>query len=212
MGGEIIMSNINWGDIGSGVGGIIGGFMGGHTPDYGPAEGDISRYTQAGEGILDPYIHGGATGQAGLGGILGRFSDPSAFYNKFAKNYQMSAGAQTKLHSGLDAVRNALAARGLSGSGAEAKALTNYTQGVINQDMQQQYNDIMGAQRMGYDAANALYGGGLNAAMRGAGLYAGAGSDIAQMRAAQAAAEASQKNTDTGSILGGLGALIGGIL
>ena len=163
---------------GFGAGGGIGGA-------YGGAGNTINQYTQRGIGLLNPYMEGGKRGIAGAEGFLNQFGNPEEMYNNFAKNYQMSAGAQNKLHTGMNAVRNAMASKGLTGSGAEGKALTGYSQGVINEDMNQQFNNVLNAGHLGLSAANTLYGGGLSASMRGAGLYGQAGEDIGGLQEAE---------------------------
>jgi len=203
---------INWGSIAGGAGGILGGLMGGSTPNYGSAEGSINQYTNEGVNKLNPYDEGGLAGMAGMEHFGDMFSNPEAFYQHFAANYQMSPGAQHQLHTGMNAVRAAMASRGLDGSGAEAKALTNYTQGVINQDMNSQYNNMMAAARMGMGAYGSLFGRGEGAAANEAGLYGNAGRDIAGMQQAQANADAAQKNANNSSILGGIGDLVGSFL
>lgn len=134
-----------------------------------------------GADYLNPYISGGQNGINALGAMLGKFSNPGQFYNQFAKNYQMSAGAQNQLHTGLNAVKNAMASEGLSGSGAEAKALSGYTQGLINQDMNSQFNNVMNTAHMGAALANHLYQGGLSGALTGAHMFGNAGDELGNM-------------------------------
>lgn len=197
--------------IGLGIGGIAGGLFGGSTPNYGPAEGEIGSTTAQGENLLNPFMQGGHAGQGGLENFMHMFGNPSQFYENFSKNYQMSPGAKNQLHTGLQNVRNVMAGQGLTGSGPEASALSKYTQGVINQDMNSQFNNIMRGAGVGMDAAGQLYHGGLGAAESGAGLYGQEGSDIARMMQAQAEAEANQKNSDSSSIMGGVGFLAGAL-
>ena len=176
---------------------------------YQRAINSINNYTNQGIGYLNPYHQFGINAGNSLQNELNQFSNPEEFYNNFAKNYQMSAGAQNKLNTGLDAVRNAMASRGLAGSGSEAKALTNYTQGVINEDMQNQYNDVLNAGRLGAGIGSTLYGGGVQAALRGAGLYGQAGEDTAELQEAEAAARAQAEQNGMGGLMGGLGAGLG---
>ena len=210
MGGEI-MWMMAAGLAASALGSYLSGRNQAHDDSklYNRAIGSINNYTNQGVGYLNPYHQFGISGGNALQHEMGQFSNPEEFYNNFAKNYQMSAGAQNKLNTGIDAVRNAMASRGLAGSGSEAKALTNYTQGVINEDMQNQYNDVLNAGRLGANIGSTLYGGGVQAALRGAGLYGQAGEDVAQLQEAEAAARQKAQEQSQAGIFGGIGAGLG---
>lgn len=200
---------------GGATAGILGGLfgdsgLGPYNEGMGEAKGAIDKYTKQATDYMQPYMDAGEAVIPGLAGMFDKYSHPEEAYNQFAQHYEMSPGAQSKMNKGMDAVRNAMASRGLGGSGSEDKALTDYTQGVIDQDMQNQWGDIMGAAKMGAGLGSTLYGGGLQGAL-GAGRFAAqAGEDIAGINEAQAAAAAQAAQNRTGSILGGIGAAIGG--
>lgn len=178
--------------------GMAGDMAGGSNP-YGGAENSINSYLKQGLNQLSPYDKMGQNAGGSLAGMLARFSNPEQFYNNFAKNYQMSAGAQSRLHSGLNAVQAAMAQHGLTGSGAEQKALSSYTQGIIGQDMNDQFNNILNTGRLGAGIGSTLYGGGLNAALKGADLYQGAGTNIAGLQEAMENQRAQQQAADKAS-------------
>lgn len=175
----------------AGMGKSLGGIFGG---------GDSSPYAGAKAG-LDPYAQAGQNVIPGLEGEYNQFSNPEEAYNNFAKNYQMSAGAQNQLHSGLNAISNSMAAQGLAGSGNHMKALSGFTQGLINQDMNSQWNNMLNGGRFGASIGQGLYQGGLTAAQDQAGLT----------EAEEQAAAQSRQNSSNGW-LGALGGIGGSIM
>lgn len=146
------------------------------------------------QSTLQPYAQGGLNAMSGLQGLENQFDNPEDAYNHFASNYSLSAGAHNKLQTGMDAVRNAMAAHGLSGSGAEAEALTHYTQGVINQDMNDQWNNILNGGKLGLGAGGTLFRGGEQA-----------GTNIAGLQEAQEQQQANQKAQNSSDLWSGIG-------
>lgn len=187
--------------------------MGGNSPPggaYAGAQNAITHYASEGQNALAPYNQFGQQAQGGLSAIENQFSNPEEAFNNWAKNYSMSPGAQFQLHHGVSEVRNAMAAKGLSGSGPEAEALTNYTQGVINEDMNHQWNNVLNGGRLGVQAGSQLYNGGVNAARGQAALYGQTGANIAGLKEAQEQQKAEaqrQKSNDTWSAIGAIGGL-----
>ena len=57
--------------------------------------------------------------------------------------FQETAGAQALTQTGMDAESAQMAARGLSGSGAEKAALTKYATGIASQDYNSQMSNLM---------------------------------------------------------------------
>jgi hypothetical protein len=79
----------------------------------------------------DPFASQRGGYQAQLAQLM---SNPNSF--------QMSAGAQFAENQGLNAESAQMASRGLSGSGAEQLALTQYATGFAGQQYQQQEQDL----------------------------------------------------------------------
>ena len=153
------------------------------------------------ESMLQPYNQGGLSAMGKIQGLGNQFANPEEAFNHFASNYAMSPGAKAKLNMGLSAVRNAMASQGLSGSGAEAEAMTHYTQGIINDDMNDQWNNILNGGRLGLGAEGMLYRGGLQA-----------GADVAGLQEAEEQAKAAQKAQNSSSIYGAIGSVVGSLL
>jgi len=158
-------------------------------------------YVEAGKGALQSY-------QASLG-LLGGGAQQSA-----ADRFRMGPGYQFALHQGIDAIRSAGAARGMTGSGAGALALQRYGEGLAEQQYGQYQSQLAGLAGMGQQAAMQTGGElsqlGLGYAGNIAGLYGQAGQ--AQASSIMAAAQAKQQARESRQrgIFGTLGTLIGG--
>lgn len=203
--------------VGAGVAGI-GNAMFGNNPldEYGnymnQGMGTINDYYNKASGFMAPYRDAGGRGLSGYESMLSRYQDPTKYYNDVASSYQMSPGAQFRMNTGMDAVRNAMAAQGLGGSGQEGRELTNYTQGVINQDMNNYIDRIFGVGQTGLQGYGNLSGLGFNAANASGNYAMGAAGDIASMQSAMAQAAANQANTNNSDFWGGAGSLAAGLL
>lgn len=202
--------------LGMGAAGLGAGLFGGNNAfnDYqqymGQGMGQIGQYLNQAESYQQPYLNAGQFGIGGYEGMLGRMGNPN-YVNSIQQNYQMSPGAKFQMTNGMAAVKNAMANQGLGGSGPEGKALTNYTQGVINQDMNNYVDQTMSAQRAALGGYGDLSHLGLYGAQN-AGQYAmDAGQDLASMYSAEAQAAASQDNSNSNNMWGGIGAGIGAL-
>lgn len=174
---------------------------------------------QQGANLFGQYINNGQNAAGGLQQMQNQFSNPEQAFNNFAKSYSMSPGAQFKLHNGLSAVRNQMAQRGLSGSGPEAEALTNYSQGVINEDMNHQWNNVLQGGRLGLAAGNTLYGQGANAVRGAADMYGQMGRNYMQeganeagLQEAQEQQKAAEKQQNSNNWWSAGGAIAGALL
>jgi len=211
-------NGIGRGLAGDSNGGAYGGAYGGAKNAVQNATNQAVNATQKGAALFNPYIANGNQAAGGLQQMEGQFSDPVDAFNNWSKNYSMSPGAQFKLKNGLDAVQNQMAQEGLSGSGHEAEALTNYSQGVINEDMNHQWNNVLQGGRLGLAAGNELYGQGANA-VRGAAnvygnegrLYEQGGTNEAGLTEAEEQQRAQQKANNSAGEWGAAGA-IGSVL
>ena len=139
--------------------------------------------------------------------MAGEYQDPVGYYNKIMSGWQMSPSAQARMKTGMDAVRSAMAARGLGGSGNEQKALTDYTQNTINQSMEDYLRDVLGIGRTGLQQYGDMSRMGFQAADQSGQFAMDAGQDLASMEGAKAAAAADQTNANNKNLWGGIGAL-----
>jgi hypothetical protein len=195
---------------GAGVAGVGNALFGNNSFDeyanyMNQGIGTIDDYYNKASGFMSPYRDAGGRGLNGYENMLAKYQDPTKYYNDVASSYQMSPGAQFRMNTGMDAVRNAMAAQGLGGSGQEGRELTNYTQGVINQDMNSYIDRVFGVGQTGLQGYGNLSGLGFNAANASGNYAMGAAGDIAGMQSAMGQAASAQANNDNRNLWGGLG-------
>lgn len=153
-------------------------------------------YRQTGKSALSAYA-----GSLGLGGAQGKQSALAAF--------QTSPGYQFALNQGLQGVSRGMAASGLTDSGAEQKALSDYAMGKANQEYSQWQNQLKGLAGIGQEsseqAAQRLYGTGNTSAQLSqaygrdyANMYGQIAQAQAEMEMAKAQAAAKQQASDEG--------------
>jgi hypothetical protein len=227
-----------YGALGAGIGGLL--FGGGK--DYGEAydtsmdkymtymdqasqqlgqhetqgRSDIQNYLAQSQGYTQPYQQAGTSGleaylgSLGLGGQQGRQSALSSF--------QTSPGYQFALNQGLQGVQRGLSSSGMTGSGAEQKALNDYAMGMANQEYGNWQNRLSGLAGMGQtsaeSAAGRTYGAGTNMADLGFGYgqqYSQLSQSIAQAQAEAVIAKAQAEAEAQAAQGSGFGGLIGGI-
>jgi hypothetical protein len=103
---------------------------------------------------LAPYAAFGASAmpnimqKLGLGGQGGGFSYGPFSFNP--QDLQNTPGYQFTLNQGLKNTNNALSQQGLLGSGAQAKALADYTSGLANNTYNQQLNNALNTYNANY--------------------------------------------------------------
>jgi len=176
---------------------------------------DIQQYLSQALGYEAPYR---AAGQAALGtyeaslGLPGAPGTPQTALDRF----RTSPGYQFALQQGLQAAQRGAAARGLTGSGAEAQALQQAGQGLAEQQYgqyQSRLAQLAGAgQQAAGQAAQMAYGTG--GTLAGLGLQYGTSlanlyGQMGQAQAEAALAQEAQQRGLLGSIFGGLGTLGG---
>ena len=227
-------------DLGSavGYGSALGGLLLGGSDDYGKyydtamdkymqyadkaesqlgshetqGRSDLQNYLTQSTQYSQPYINAGNTslstylGALGLGTNADRQSALSSFSN--------APGYQYQLNQGLQGVQRGLSSSGMSGSGAEQKALYNYASGLANQNYDSWLSKLSNLAGMGQtsseNTANRTYQTGSSLANLGS-TYGQQYSNLYQSIAqAQAEAEmakaqaAQQSSSGFGSALGGI--------
>lgn len=126
-------------------------------------------------------------------------------YQDAFKNYQDSTGYQFRLNQGQRAIGSNFAARGLSNSGAAAKSLLGYNQGMASNEFGNYLNQLSGIQNMGLGAGSAQAGVGQNYVNT-----VSANNDSAGTAAANAALLRGNATANMfGSIAGGIGNIFG---
>ena len=161
---------------------------------------------------LAPFLQGGtntlATLLKQLGiGTNGQLTPGAPLTTPFnASLYHQSPGYQFQLNQGLNAVQNASSATGGINSGNTLKALTQYGQGVANQDYYQGQQVYQGQQNQLFNYLQTLAGSGQNAGAQlgalGNAAAANQGNFVTQAGNALAAGTIGQANALTGGING----------
>lgn len=174
------------------IGGLIGGIgslIGGNSA----ADQALTGYKYLTKGAGAPaesgYVNNGASANEAQSELLGLKPITGQTTNGY-NNYLNSTGYKFQLDQGTNALNGSAAARGLLNSGSNAKALTQYGQGLASQN----FNNYLGQ-----------LGGVSSAGQVGLGQVAQAGT-----QGGQGAAQASQSGTSSG--FGQLGSAAGGLL
>jgi len=202
------------GGIISGGASLLGGILGGNAQSSAAAQ-EQQALEQAlqfqkgvygtAQGNLDPFIHTG-TGAlyslASLYGLPGAPGQPNTgqgaqqAFNNFTQTPAYTFG----LGQGELAANRSLAASGLTASGAQAKALTQYGQGYASQGFNGYIGQLAQLAGMGQSAGTSLGNIGM-----------GVGSQIGSTLGGIGAAGAAGTIGSTGSLLNGLGGLSGAL-
>jgi len=108
--------------------------------------------------VADPFytqnVNSGMNANATLADFFG-LNGQGAQQSQF-DNYSNGPGFQFMLDKSNQAIDQSAAARGMSQSGAALKALSNNTQGMYNQGLQQHYANLGGMQQGGFSGAQGL--------------------------------------------------------
>ncbi|CAG4900845.1 hypothetical protein [Paraburkholderia saeva] len=164
---------------------------------------------------LQPYMQLGQNSIPGLQSQLGTLGGMNFSFNPTEAQLEQTPGYQFTLQQGMKNTNNALAAKGLNLSGAQAKGLSSFTTGLADQTYQQQYQNALqnfqtnyGMQSDQYNRLSGLVGLGQNAAagVGNAGLQTAntAGNFLTSGANAQAAGTIGASNAAS-SALGSLG-------
>ena len=164
---------------------------------------------------LQPYMQLGQSTMPWLQGQLTGLNSETFNFNPTQQQLEQTPGYQFTLQQGMKNTNNALAAKGLNLSGAQAKGLDAYNTGLASQTYQQQYQNALqsfmtnyGLQSDQYNRLAGLVGLGENASagVGNAGLSAAntAGNYLTQGANAQAAGTIGAANA-MNSGLGSLG-------
>lgn len=162
------------------------------------------RQFDAVQKLLKPYVDagtGGLTGQQNLLGINGTAAQQAAI-----NNINNSAEMQTYLQQGENAIlQNASATGGLRGGNTQA-ALAQFRPQLLNQLINQRYQNLAGMTALGQNAAAGTGNAGMQTASNISNLYQQSGAAQAGAALAKGQASANMWNGLTGAIgqLGGM--------
>lgn len=204
------LGNFNFGGaiLGGGLGGILGSLFNNQSPSDAANQylnqmpGQISPYFQ-------PYIQAGA---GALGPLQGQYSnlmsDPGGMLNKIGAGYHQSPGFNFALNQALKAAGQGAAAGGMAGSPMAQQQNMATATGMANQDYYNWLNQAQGMYGMGLQGEQGLAGMGMQAGTNMANVIA---AQLAQ-QAADAYQQQAQQNQGLMSGLGSIGTVIGSML
>ncbi|UIY58090.1 hypothetical protein [Burkholderia cepacia] len=92
---------------------------------------------------LQPYMNLGTNNIQGMQDQLAKLGGMQFSFNPTQAQLEQTPGYQFTLQQGMKNTNNALAAKGLNLSGAQAKGLADYTTGLADQTYQQQYQNAL---------------------------------------------------------------------
>lgn len=130
-------------------------------------------------------------------------ANPQQQYQDAFANYRNSTGYQFRLGEGLRALDASASARGVRNSGAAARSLANFGQGIASSEFGNYLNALQGQQGVGLSAAGAQAGVSTNFVNQTT-----ANNNAAASAAANAALA---KGTANGQMWGGIASGIGGL-
>ena len=174
---------------------------------YGQNAGYLSPWITQGQGASNQlnYLMGiGPQTGTGLNTSQGAYGSLATPFSQ--TNWQVDPGYAFRLQQGQQALERSAAARGMTLSGAQAKALQGYGQGMASQEYQNAYNRyntdqgnlynrLSGISGTGLQAGSALAGVGTNVANQIANTQLGAGNALAAGQVGAANAYGNMFNT-----------------
>lgn len=101
---------------------------------------------------MQPYATGGLNAFNAQQALLGLGGDSASAMAAL----ENSPGYQFRLGQGLKGVQGSAAARGMLGSGATLKGLTQYGQDFASNEYDKRFNQLNGVANMGYNASNQI--------------------------------------------------------
>lgn len=138
--------------VGSAVAGIAGSAMSaGAASDAAQTQADAANNAanmqwqqfQQMQKNLQPYMDLGTNNIQGMQSQLAKLGGMQFSFNPTQQQLEQTPGYQFTLQQGLKNTNNALAAKGLNLSGAQAKGMADYTTGLADQTFQQQYQNAL---------------------------------------------------------------------
>ena len=200
--------------FGEGLGSFIGGAMAHDTLGEGmmtvrglgdQAGAVMAPFVGFGQSFMDPASAAG-TKLSSTAGNVPQFQD-------FMKDFKMSEGGKYAMGQALEAADTSAAARGGLLSGANLRAREGIANGIVSQDIAQQYGLSLQGNAQQFGQLSSAFGSllsGVNLGSGAAGTAVGALNSQMQTQAQLAAAQAkadSQKGSGIGSMLSGVGSM-----
>ena len=122
---------------------------------------NLAPYSAIGTSVLPQILQNlsGSSQYSQVPGMTGFSFNPFSFN---ASNLQNTPGYQFTLQQGLKNTNNALSSQGLLGSGAQAKALSDYTTGLAQNTYNQQLQNALSMYNTNYNTALGGYQANMN--------------------------------------------------
>lgn len=186
---------------------LAGSLFGGKGKYTGASPEDhLQQASQMGRETFDPYIKRGFGAQEQASGQYGKMAgNPMDFLNQIISGYKPSEGYKFKEKHALNAARNSAAAGGISGTYNDQLGQSELVNGLLDQDMQQWLQNVLGIQGAGLGGLENEAGRGFGASQSLAELLG----NISGSRAGLAYNRQQGSQEDAGNIFGQLGGLLG---
>lgn len=189
-------------DLNSWRGGVLGNTVGTGNPAW-SGEPEYQRFGQSQYNPTDTFINQPLPQAAAATTAPAVSQTPQQQYQNAFQNYQNSTGYQFRLGEGVRALDASASARGVRNSGAAAKSLTAFGQGIGSAEFGNYLNALQNQQGIGLSAAGAQAGVGVN--------YANAMSANNSNQAAVIGNAALANGTANGQMWGGIANGLGSI-
>ena len=195
------------GSIGNGFGSLIGGLFPGKNPyqaGMAPYQQGINQAAQ----YQNPFYSAGVGALGNYQDILSHMSNPSEFINNLTNQYQESPAAKYLQQQGIKSAQNSASADGTLGSTPMQQFLSQQSQGIASQDMENWLSHVLGINSQSLGGYQNLINGGQSSANSLSSMYGNLGAS--QGQAAYGGQDWNNRNRN--STLGGIGGILGGIL
>lgn len=192
---------------------LLGGLFGGDDEYSGPSPEQILEKTYGmGKETFDPYIKRGHEAQDQANRHYGNMTEnPMDFLNQIISGYKPSEGYKFKEKHALNAARNSAAAGGISGTQNDQLGQAELVNGLLDQDMQQWLQNVLGIQGAGIGGLEAQAGRGFGASQSLAELLGNVGGSQAGLAFNRQETDRKNKGNMMGQLSGLLGAAGGAI-
>lgn len=166
----------------------------------------IQQATDKAVGVQQPFYQAGTQAIPQYQNWLQNMQNPSQFVNNLESQYSESPHARYLQDQAMRAAQNAGSAGGLTGSTPLAQQMAQTSAGIAGQDMNSWLQNVLGINTLYGTGQQNLMGFGANAANQQTSAYTNLGKQLADMKAAQAAAH--QQDVQ-GGISGGISTALG---
>lgn len=138
---------------------------------------------------MQPWIDRGNTAFGKYSGGLDKMENPGDFYDQIVQGYEPSKGFEFRQNKMLDTLANKAMATGTFGTGASQREMTDYINGILNEDLQRYIENYQGINNQYLEGEHGIsnqgYEAGTNSALQNANFLNNEGKLKADMARAQ---------------------------